>query len=245
MTKEITVLGGRVKLLQPKNGFRTSIDAVLLAAACPIKDGQSLLDLGCGVGSAGLCAAARVSDIKLTGVEIQPDHAELARRNAELNNVPADFVCGDIKDYREAEMDHVICNPPFLDDGTHLKSPDGARAKALGHEDDTSLQDWIDAATLNLKHGGSLTMIHRADHTDKIIQGLGKRFGAIEIIPLWPRQGIAAKRVVIRAVRNRKTAATLHAGIVLHDTDGGYTDEADDILKNLGVIPAKAGIHER
>jgi len=83
-----------------------------------------------------------------------------------------------------------------------------------------------------MKPGGSLSVIHRADQTDKIIQAMGKRFGAIEIIPLWPKIGVDAKRVIIRAIKDRKTPSMIRSGLVLHENDGGYTKGADLILKS-------------
>ncbi len=241
--EQIHVLNKRVCLLQPVDGFRTSMDSVLLAAACPAKSGDHILDLGCGVGGAGFCVLERVPDTKLTGVEIQQDHADLANENITLNKMEgrADFVCCDIRNYSETSggtrFDHVICNPPYLDAGTHMPSPFRQKAAALYHSDENiSVKDWIDCGFHHLKSGGSFTMIHRADQTDKIIQGLGKRFGAIEIISLWPRQGDAAKRVIIRALKDRRTPALVHPGIVLHQKDGTYTNEADDILRGASVI---------
>jgi tRNA1(Val) A37 N6-methylase TrmN6 len=172
----------------------------------------------------------------MTGIEIQPEYAALANRNKALNinTERCVFICGDVCGYHVENpvdrFDHVICNPPYMEAGAHTKSPVEGKAVALGHEE-ASLQDWLDAAFRNLKSGGSLTMIHRADMTDKIILGLGRRFGAVEIIPLWPRAGVAAKRVIIRAVKDRKTPATLHAGLVLHEADGSYTAAADAVLR--------------
>lgn len=232
---EIYVLDKRVKLLQPVDGFRTSLDSVMLAAACPAKLGQSVLDLGCGVGGAGLCVLERVKGTCLTGVDIQFDHIEMARENAVMNKAQAEFIVSDIMDFRSDErFDHVICNPPYMEEGAHTPSPKIKKATAHGH--DLLVKDWIDAGFEHLKSGGSYTMIHRADMTDKIIQGMGKRFGAIEIIPLWPRAGQNAKRVIVRSVKDRKTPATLHAGIVLHQEDGSYTDAADAILRGLKEI---------
>ncbi len=233
----IHVLNRRVALYQPAQGFRTSLDSVMLAAACPAKAGQSVLDLGCGVGSAGLCLASRVPGIHLTGVEIQADHVALAEKNAALNGVPAAFTCADIRDYRGAPQNHVICNPPFSEAGKHLPSPSSAKALARGHiEADCTLKDWIDAGFRNLKNGGSLTLIHMAAETHTIIQALGKRFGAVEIIPLWPRAGVPAKRVILRAIKNRKTQAVIHPGLVLHEADGAYTAAADRILRDGGAL---------
>lgn len=236
---EIHVLDKRVRLLQPQGGFRTSLDSVMLAAACPARAGDHILDMGCGVGGAGFCVLTRVAGTKLTGVEIQGDHVDLARRNIQLNNMQgrADFTVSDIRDFfAPNSVDHVICNPPYMETGAHTVSPSQRKAVAHGHQDDTVLDDWLEAGFRALKSGGSLTMIHRADKTDKIILGLKNRFGAVEIIPLWPRVGGNAKRVIVRAVKDRKTPAILHAGVVLHEADGSYTRAADAILRDMQPI---------
>lgn len=244
--EEITVLNKTIRLLQPVDGFRTSLDSVMLAAACPAQGGDHILDLGCGVGGAGLCVLRRVPGTKLTGIDIQADHIDLALRNAALNsmNSRTAFHPQNILDYVKLikqentppAFDHVILNPPYLEDGTHTPSPRPAKAAAHAHQKEVSLQDWLDAGFYALKSGGSLTIIHRADQSDKIIQGLGKRFGALEIIPLWPRTGQEAKRVIIRARKDRKSPARLHPGLVLHLENGDYTPEADAILRGGAAI---------
>ncbi len=234
----IYVLNKRVQLKQAPQGFRSSIDSVLLAAACPVKPGQSIADLGCGVGTAGFCVLERVKNVTLTGIDIQEDHIILARENAALNGLESrtEFVHASILDYNPAEkFDHIICNPPFLDEGTHTPSPHTPRATAFSHSE-TMLEDWVKTAFKLIKGQGSLTMIHRADHTDKIIQALGKRFGAVEIIPLWPRTGEAAKRVIVRAAKHKKTPARLHPGLTLHKKNGDYTEETEKILRNCEAL---------
>lgn len=239
-TQEIYVLNKRLKLRHSAAGFKTSIDSVLLAAACPAKAGDHVLDMGCGVGGAGLCVLTRIDGVQLTGVEIQKDHAELARYNAKTNDKgeACEFICSDIRDYNnENTFHHVICNPPYLEAGAHLRSPSIEKATAMGHDDkDVSVKDWIDVAYNAMKSNGSLSMIHRADKTDKIITALGKRFGAVEIIPLWPRQGEDAKRVIIRAIKHRKSPARLHAGLILHDENGEYTEAAEKILRGARAL---------
>jgi tRNA1(Val) A37 N6-methylase TrmN6 len=231
--EEIYVLNRRVRLLQPARGFRTSLDSVMLAAACKAETAENILDLGCGVGGAGFCVLHRVPGARLTGIDIQDDHIDLARSNIALNQMEnrARFECMDIRDDIGERFDHVICNPPYMEAGTHTPSPSERKAMAHGHGE-TILQDWLDAGFRALKSGGSFTIIHRADQADKIILGLGRRFGAVEIIPLWPRQGEQAKRLVIRAIKDRKSPATLHAGLVLHKADGGYTEDTENILRN-------------
>ena len=120
-------LGGRVNLLQPKNGFRSSMDAVFLAEAIPAQKTQKILELGCGVGAVLMCLGARISNLKLNGVEIQELYADLAKKNATLNS-KANIYCADIQnlpqELQEQSFDHVISNPPFYYNnmGTHSKN---------------------------------------------------------------------------------------------------------------------------
>ncbi len=239
MSNLIQILNKQVELAQPEEGFRTSIDAVLMAAACPAKEGDNILDLGCGLGSAAFCVLKRVSNTTLTGIDILPEAIDLARHNAMLNKMKerTHFRCIDIRDFEDLIFDHVICNPPFMDAGEHTPSPSPAKATAIGFgEDDMDLKDWVDCAHRCLTGQGSLTMIHRADAVDDIIRAMGKRFGAIEILPLWPKEGREAKRVIVRACKHRKSPARIHPGIVLHQDNGDYTEAAENILRGMASI---------
>ena len=236
----IYVLNKTLALRQAPNGFRTSMDSVMLGAACPAKDGQSILDIGCGVGSAGLCALKRVSGATLHGIDIQRDHIEIARENARLNDMDsrAEFTCSDIRELDIDRFDHVICNPPYMELNAHISSPSESKARAMGHiEADIDLQDWITTAYNHIKGQGSLCMIHEAGQIDNIIHALysprgGRRFGAIEITPLFPKLGVPAKRVIIRACKHKKSGTTLHQGIIMHEENGDYTQSAEMVLRD-------------
>ncbi len=237
--EQIYALDKTVRLWQPEKGFRTSIDAVLLAAACPAGEGDHVLDMGCGVGTVGFCILRRVPGVSVTGVDSNESYLELARKNIDLNEAQEQcrFVGCDIRQFRIAEpaqrFVHVVCNPPFLESGRHMRSPDDGIASARGHEEPSlSLKDWVDAGFHNLRPGGTLAMIHRADAVDRIIQALGRRFGAVEILPIQPKADVAAKRVIVRAIRDRKSPAIIHPGIVLHEADGRYTAAADKVLRD-------------
>ena len=121
-------LGGKVHLWQPRKGYRAATDPVLLAAACPAKTGQTVLELGCGVGTASLCLRSRV-DVRLSAIELQPAYADLARRNATEANYEMEVIDADLSqlptDIRTRSFDHVILNPPYYGPGT--ASPDSGR----------------------------------------------------------------------------------------------------------------------
>jgi len=235
----IYVLDKRVALKQPVGGFKTSIDAVLLAAACPVRSGQRVLDLGCGVGSVSLCILERAEKVQVFGIDVVSEVIDLARENAHLNDVAAqcNFECVDIRAFKGEKFDHVVCNPPFLHNGAHVPSPSSTKATAMGFLDEAmDLKIWVDCAWQCIAGQGSLTLIHRADEIDMILQCLGKRFGAIEIIPLWPKAGADAKRVIVRACKHRKSPARIAAGIVLHEDDGKYSARAEKVLRGMEKI---------
>lgn len=241
---ETTLLRGAVRLLQPKIGFHASIDTVFLAAAVSIRDRQHLLDVGCGVGSAGLCVLARNKTVALTGIDIQQPLVDLAHQNATLNGVSAQcrFFAGSLlTDHHVPDnaFHAVMMNPPYQEGGTHTPSPQ--KIKALSHGEDASgaaLEDWIKYAHRKLKNGGTLTMIHRADRLDDIILHLTKRkwFGGLTVLPLHSRMGEDAKRVIVSARKERYARTTLKPGFVIHEDDGSYTAAAQKVLESAAPL---------
>lgn len=240
-------LYGRLRLWQPLRGYRAAIDPVLLAAACPAVAGESVLDLGCGVGAAVLCLAARVPDLRLTGLELQPGYADLARRNAARNGIALEVAEGDLRHMPAAlrrDFDQVICNPPYYPAGG-TPSPVADRATAMQVEE-VALADWIAIAARRLRPGGWLTMITGADALPELLAGLGK-LGSASVLPLAAREGRAAKRVILRARKGGRAQFRLLAPFVLHhgaSHDGDredYTPEANRILRMGGDLSAQFG----
>lgn len=242
-------VGGRLQLLQPRTGYRAGIDPVLLAAAVPAVSGQSVLDLGCGAGAAGLCLAARVPGLALTGIELQPDYADLARRNAAENDVASEVICADLTALPEAvrgsSYNHVIANPPYYRDGAHSPARDMGRRAALGEE--TPLRDWIEVAARRLAPKGYLHVIQRSDRLVDLLAACSGRLGSLEVLPLAARQARAPDLVILRARKSGRAAFILHAPVILHkgaahDKDGeSYTPEIANVLRGGAALnwPAK------
>lgn len=229
---EDALLGGRVRLLQPDRGYRVAVDAVLLAAAAEAREGERVLDLGAGVGSVGLCIAARVAGCAVIGVELQPDLAALARRNAVLNGMEdrMQTVVHDIAAPLPAGLglfDHVVTNPPYLAAAAADPSPNQSKALATV-ESSADLARWLEAATGALKSAGTLLAIHRRDRLEEIARHLVRLgWGKIAVKHLPP-----ARRVLIRARRGSVPHRLEAAPFTLHRPDGGYTDEAEAVLRH-------------
>jgi tRNA1(Val) A37 N6-methylase TrmN6 len=235
---EDRLLDGRVRLRQLREGYRAAIDPVLLAAAVAAEPGERVADLGCGVGAALLCLAARCPGVAVTGVERDPVLAGLARENLGLNGLAgrAMIAEGSVADpIPGGPFDRVMVNPPFLPPGRGRASAHLIKA-AANVEDGLALDGWIAAAARALKPRGWLTLVHRADRIDEICAALRPGFGSMTLFPLWPRAGEPARRVLVQARRGGRSPAVLAAGLVLHEADGGYTEAAQAVLRDAAPL---------
>ncbi len=211
-------LGGRLRILQPRVGYRAATDPVLLAAVTDALPGQTVLELGCGAGVAGLCLAARVPGVVLAGLERQPAYADLARQNAARNAVAMEVVEGDLAAMPPAlrrSFDHVIANPPYFGPASGTPARDPGREAAQREE--TPLALWVDAATRRLAPGGWITVIHEAARLPDLLAATDGRLGSLAVLPLIPRAGRPATRVILRARKGGRAAFRLLAPLVLHD----------------------------
>ncbi|MGB3147777.1 MAG: methyltransferase [Paracoccaceae bacterium] len=238
-------LGGRLMVAQPRYGYRAATDPVLLAAATPARSGQSVLELGCGVGVASLCLLHRLPDLAVTGLERQADYAELAQQNSRRNNLPLTVLTGDLGNappsLRRESFDHVIANPPYFRAGGGTAAQDPGRESAQREE--TPLGIWVDAALRRLKPGGWLTMIHLAERLPDLLVASHDRAGSAEILPVAAREGRAASRIILRLRKGGKAPARLLPPLVLHDgshhrVDGDdFTALARAVLRDGAALP--------
>ncbi|GAA6209526.1 methyltransferase [Cognatishimia sp. WU-CL00825] len=249
MTEKITeneYLSGRVIIRQPTNGYRAGVDAVLLAASVPAKPGQSVLELGTGVGTAALCLEARISGLKLTGVELQPDYATLAAENGVRNGAEFEVVTADLahlpNPFRQLRYDHVIANPPYFNRQAGYSSHDVGRETAMG--EDTPLATWLSVAAKRVKPKGFVTFIHRAERLADILQHLPSAMGSVQVMPFQPRIGRDAHLIIVRARHSGRAALRLHAPILMHQgadhrSDAqDYTPDVRAILRDGAALPA-------
>ena len=237
MSEDLTedgLLGGRVRLLQPRQGFRAAIDPVLLAAFVPARSGEAVLEIGCGTGAAFLCLAARVVGIAVTAVERDPELAAIARRNAALNGADATLLAKDCCALPALPpMHHAMANPPYWTGGT--ASPDSGRRQAA-HED-APLAAWIAALTRPLRHKGTVSLVLPAARLAEAAAGLREAgCGSVRLLPLWPRTGTPAKRILIQARKGGRGADKMLPGLILHEADGSATAAAHAVLRDGAAL---------
>lgn len=239
-TSEDAVLGGRLRLRQPLAGHRVGHDAILLAAATGGRAGEHAIDLGAGIGAAGLALAARVAGLKVTLVEIDAALGRLAADNAQLNKLDerVNVLACDAEDvealaaagFAPGCADRVLMNPPFHDATRQNLSPDPRRR--LAHAAAPGLLPrWIASAAHLLKPQGVLTLIWRADALAEVQRALTTEFGGIAVLPVYPRPDAPAIRVLVRAVKSDGGAGMTYPGLILNDQEGKPTAAAEAVLR--------------
>jgi tRNA1(Val) A37 N6-methylase TrmN6 len=238
---EDAILGGALTLRQPKRGHRVGHDAILLAAATPARAGEHAVELGAGVGAAGLALAKRVGGLRVTLVEIEGELAALAAHNIESNHfsdrvraVTLD-VAAPARTFTAAGLapgaaQRVLMNPPFNDPARQNVSPDARRRLAHVAPRET-LAQWVRRANSLLAPSGTLTLIWRADGLGDVLAALGRGFGGVTVFPVHPKPDAAAIRILVGATKGSRAPLTLLPGLTLNDANGRPTADAEAVLR--------------
>jgi FkbM family methyltransferase len=236
-------LGGALRILQPRDGYRAGVDAVLLAASAHVEAGlrQRVLDVGAGVGVVGLAVARRIADAEVVLVERDARLAELARSNVERNAlservrvVEADVEQPLGRQPALAEMaesfDHVLANPPFHTQGSGTAATDATKAAAHAMAGD-SLIGWSRFLAAMARPSGRVAVIHKAEALAALLAACEGRFGALKVLPIHPRRDAAAIRVIVQGIKGSRAPLVILPQLTLHGDDNGFRPEIDRILR--------------
>ena len=213
-------------ILQKSESFRFGMDAVLLSGFVSAKKNQRILDLGTGTGIIPILLSEKTRAQRITGVEIQHDIADMAKRSVDGNhlNGRVEIIEGDIRNITSflepASYDIIVSNPPYTKAGSESK----AMAK---HEICCTLMDVLSNGTLTLKPRGEFYMVHRPDRLTDVLEGM-RRVGvepkALRFV--CPRQGDAPSLFLVRGLKNGNPGLKVLVDLIIYDKDGNYTEEA-------------------
>jgi FkbM family methyltransferase len=245
-------LGGALHILQLRSGYRAGLDAVMLAAAVPgdAVRPMRVLDVGAGVGTAGLCVARRLPSAEVVLLEKQRELAGLAAENVQHNELAARVrvVTADIgaspaelraNTLIDESYGHVIANPPYHDTDAGTLPPDALKADAHAM-DEAGLDTWVRFMARMAAPGALATMVHKAEALGRVLAAFDQRFGGIRILPLHPRAGELAHRIIVQGTKGSRAPLQVLPGFVLHKAGNGFTPAAQDILRRGAPLPMQA-----
>ena len=223
------------KIIQDPCRFCFGMDAVLLSGFARANKGDKVLDLGTGTGIIPILMEAKTDAAHLTGLEIQEESADMARRSVMLNGLEdkIDIVTGDIKNaasiFGKSSMDVVTSNPPYMIGQHGLKNPHSEKAIAR-HEVCCTLEDVVSAAAALLKPGGNFFMVHRPFRLAEIMTVLS----AYKLEPkrmrlVYPFVDKEPNMVLIKANRGGRSRLTVEKPLIVYKEQGVYTDEIYDV----------------
>lgn len=232
-----TFFNGRMQVRQGQDGYRYSIDAVILAYHAGQIPAGRVLDLGTGCGIIPMIMAFRDPDIHVFGVEVQADLADLAMANVRENRL-ADRVTIFHQDMKslfdgmtDGPLDLVVANPPFYPVNTGRINPNRQRAVAR-HEIKATLCDVMATVRRMVRTGGRFLVIYPAERLcDMMVEMRSVHMEPKRVQMIQPRAGEGAKMVLVEAMKGGKPGIALPPPLVIHDPDGNYTPEISRIFQ--------------
>ena len=231
-----SLFNGHMVCQQPRQGYRFSVDSVLLAHFSPVLNGDSVLDMGCGCGIVGLIILFRWQTLckKLVGLELQPELAELAEKNGYLNGFDNKYkvIEGDlrkIKSYFPAEsFSRVVCNPPFYTHGSGRENAD-RQMQIARHQVCSSTDQVMAAASWAVRNKGAVSAVFPADRLVELINSMNaanlqpKR---MQLVYSYPGQEMRARLVLVEAIKNGGPGLTiLPPFYIFQEKNGAHTKE--------------------
>jgi tRNA1(Val) A37 N6-methylase TrmN6 len=238
-TTKDRILGDRLILTQPARGHRAGTDAVLVAAAVPVQPGDTVVDFGAGVGTAGLAVLMREPGARAVLVELDGDLALLAEANIRDNRLDATVLTEDVArlglgDGPRLTAGHIVSNPPY-NSGAGRRPPDESTARARVAEEG-QLDQWMRAAVRILSPGGTITLIHRPEALKEILAALEPRFGGVVLRFVHAVADDPAIRVLIQARTASHAPLRVLPPFILNAPEGGFTPEAEAVHRELAPL---------
>lgn len=231
------LLHGKLKIIQNKDGYRFSIDAILLANFVNAKKRAAIIDLGTGCGVIPIVLSWKNPDNDIKGVEIDSSAADMATRSVALNNLTDKIVIepGDIKDlrslYKAESFDIAVTNPPYGKPETGRLNPNSGKAVAR-HEINGTLDDFLSAAAYCVKFRGRLFIVYPAKRLADLMWGLKKRgFEPKRMRLVYSREGESARLVLVEGVKGGGADMEVLKPLYIYDNEGGYTKEIEEMYQ--------------
>jgi tRNA1Val (adenine37-N6)-methyltransferase len=233
------ILGGRVRVIQPRGGYRFSVDSILLAGFASVRSRDRVLDLGAGTGVISLAIAALHKPREIVALEVQPELVEIVRRNAKLNCVDSILaVAADLRNPNEAKLrretfDVVVANPPYRASAAGRVSPHNARRIARS-ESSATLDDFVAASARFARRGGRAAFVFAADRSAELISVLRKhRLEPKRIRFMHSFAGAPATTILLEARKHGGIEVVIEAPLIVFDAPGIYSREARAILREV------------
>ncbi|GAB6182275.1 tRNA1(Val) (adenine(37)-N6)-methyltransferase [Thermodesulfovibrio hydrogeniphilus] len=226
---------GSLKICQPREGYRFSVDAILVASFVNLKRVDRIADIGAGTGIIGLILAKKYPDADVIMIEIQPELAELAKISVELNNCQekVKIICADARNFSDNDFDLIVSNPPFRRPGTGKMSPSDKKALAR-HELSLTISDLAKIGQRLLRHKGRLCMIHLPERLTEIIRVMGKYQLEVKRIRfIHSKMNTEAKMVLIEAVKGGRVGLKVEPPLFIYKENGEYTEEMQKIYDEI------------
>ena len=225
-----------LRLLQPRSGYRFSLDPLLLADFAGVRDGETGIDLGTGCGVIPLVLARQFDNVRFVGVELQEEMAALAARNVALNGLAdrIEIVADDVMSLRKrfpvSSFDRVLANPPFRKPGSGRVSPRPGRDLAR-HESSAGLTDFLAAAKYLVRPGGGICFIYHVSRLPELFtEALGMKLAPVRLRMVHGDARSGARMVLLELTKGRRCELEVLPPLLVYGGEGKYSEEMHMIL---------------
>jgi tRNA1(Val) A37 N6-methylase TrmN6 len=225
-----------LRIVQPRDGYRFSLDPLLLAEFAGVRDGEKVIDLGTGCGVIPLVLARRFGAARFVGVELQEEMAALAARNVALNGLSEriEIVADDVqslrKHYPASAFDRVLANPPFRKSGSGKVSPMAGRDLAR-HESTAGLADFLAAAKYLVRPGGGICFVYHVSRLPELLtEAMKLKLAPVRFRMVHGDVRAGARMVLMELTKGRRCDLEVLPPLLVYDGEGKYSDEMNMIL---------------